>query len=276
MRHALAEGIKQMVDKFQSQTRSRSTCDFTITRAPSRTAWVQSQTRSRSTCDRLEARFHTVLTHRFNLRREAAPHATQKYATAPKESGQFQSQTRSRSTCDFSSGAAREDRKAFQSQTRSRSTCDYNIMGNDVQVVSFNLRREAAPHATRPVCPREPWGLGRFNLRREAAPHATRWLLSYSTTISPVSISDEKPLHMRRIAAMCLIVTCISFNLRREAAPHATRFVPAEEMPLLWFQSQTRSRSTCDTGRLRCGDNKVVSFNLRREAAPHATCEIIK
>src|SRR6266516_3508289 len=96
MRHALAKGIKQMVDKFQSQTRSRSTCDFTITRAPSRTAWFQSQTRSRSTCDRLEARFHTVLTHRFNLRREAAPHATQKYATAPKDSGEFQSHTRSR------------------------------------------------------------------------------------------------------------------------------------------------------------------------------------
>src|SRR6266516_3104697 len=101
MRHALAEGIKQMVDKFQSQTRSRSTCDFTITRAPSRTAWFQSQTRSRSTCDRLEARFHTVLTHRFNLRREAAPHATQKYATAPLAGRQVPFPTRSRLKCEL-------------------------------------------------------------------------------------------------------------------------------------------------------------------------------
>src|SRR6266700_371529 len=246
MRHALAEGIKQMVDKFQSQTRSRSTCDFTITRAPSRTAWVQSQTRSRSTCDRLEARFHTVLTHRFNLRREAAPHATQKYATAPKESGQFQSQTRSRSTCDFSSGAAREDRKAFQSQTRSRSTCDYNIMGNDVQVVSFNLRREAAPHAT-----------------------SSNTLASES--LISVSISDEKPLHMRRIAAMCLIVTCISFNLRREAAPHATWratvgskggcYVSISDEKPLHMRQDLFLPKKCHC----CG------FNLRREAAPHAT-----
>src|SRR6266700_3464841 len=222
MRHALAEGIKQMVDKFQSQTRSRSTCDFTITRAPSRTAWFQSQTRSRSTCDRLEARFHTVLTHRFNLRREAAPHATQKYATAPKESGQFQSQTRSRSTCDFSSGAAREDRKAFQSQTRSRSTCDYNIMGNDVQVVSFNLRREAAPHAT-----------------------SSNTLASDS--LISVSISDEKPLHMRlgqfvpesRGAWGVSISDEKPLHMRRAGCYRTPQLSPP-------FQSQTRSRSTCD------------------------------
>src|SRR6266487_3399743 len=173
MRHALAEGIKQMVDKFQSQTRSRSTCDFTITRAPSRTAWFQSQTRSRSTCD-TEVRDRSEGKWPVSISDEKPLHMRPKVAYALFWLDKlFQSQTRSRSTCDFSSGAAREDRKAFQSQTRSRSTCDYNIMGNDVQVVSFNLRREAAPHAT--------------------AQFSAHGLCSY-----PVSISDEKPLHMRR------------------------------------------------------------------------------
>jgi len=37
-----------------------------------------------------------------------------------------------------------------------------------------------------------------------------------------VSISDEKPLHMRQLLAARGIVHCAGFNLRREAAPHAT------------------------------------------------------
>src|SRR6266487_1782073 len=224
MRHALAEGIKQMVDKFQSQTRSRSTCDFTITRAPSRTAWFQSQTRSRSTCD-TEVRDRSEGKWPVSISDEKPLHMRPKVAYAL-------------FWLD----------KLFQSQTRSRSTCDIEQhLGLGLLNFRFNLRREAAPHATRPVCPREPWGLGRFNLRREAAPHATRWLLSYSTTISPVSISDEKPLHMRlatiergrsgcgwvsisdekplhmRHGAYRLSLASIKcFNLRREAAPHAT------------------------------------------------------
>src|SRR6266487_4054543 len=40
---------------------------------------------------------------------------------------------------------------------------------------------------------------GSFNLRREAAPHATPKFSRIFTSLS-VSISDEKPLHMRRAA----------------------------------------------------------------------------
>src|SRR6266487_4365531 len=86
----------------------------------------------------------------------------------------------------------------------------------------------------------------------------------------PVSISDEKPLHMRLILYSLLrfINSCFNlrreaaphatkeegdlvrhsnfFNLRREAAPHATDEISGPEQELGKFQSQTRSRSTCD------------------------------
>ncbi len=85
---------------------------------------------------------------------------------------------------------------------------------------SFNLRREAAPHATKlmAACPSDMLG---FNLRREAAPHATPQRSLYATE-SVVSISDEKPLHMRLDPIHDRAVRGSRFNLRREAAPHAT------------------------------------------------------
>ncbi len=136
----------------------------------------------------------------------------------------FQSQTRSRSTCDILNSFAasvnvyvsisdekplhmRRKRKApasrleqeFQSQTRSRSTCDVVLT---LQVVGSVVR---------------------FNLRREAAPHATAYNSRASCTSGLVSISDEKPLHMRRPAHPGEHQIGVqSFNLRREAAPHAT------------------------------------------------------
>src|SRR6266487_6351738 len=61
-----------------------------------------------------------------------------------------------------------------------------------------------------------------FNLRREAAPHATGSQIFCPFVFSIVSISDEKPLHMRRPG----------------------RVAKMDTMEL--FQSQTRSRSTCD------------------------------
>src|SRR5713101_5906665 len=39
-----------------------------------------------------------------------------------------------------------------------------------------------------------------FNLRREAAPHATQRRQRCNASTISVSISDEKPLHMRRLA----------------------------------------------------------------------------
>src|SRR6266699_1397020 len=96
------------------------------------------------------ARGHVAPEHsRFNLRREAAPHATASNKWYSQGLWLFQSQTRSRSTCDYSRAVVGDrllivsisDEKplhmrrapgrscpgrvdAFQSQTRSRSTCD--------------------------------------------------------------------------------------------------------------------------------------------------------
>src|SRR6266487_3676793 len=61
----------------------------------------------------------------FNLRREAAPHATTRHSTITDSRFLFQSQTRSRSTCDAAtSSQVKLVDTTFQSQTRSRSTCD--------------------------------------------------------------------------------------------------------------------------------------------------------
>ncbi len=62
----------------------------------------------------------------------------------------------------------------------------------------------------------------RFNLRREAAPHATPGGVQAVPVSWCVSISDEKPLHMRPGAAAPARDEWRRFNLRREAAPHAT------------------------------------------------------
>src|SRR6266487_4048546 len=93
--------------------------------------------------------------------------------------------------------------------------------GTATRAISFNLRREAAPHATpRPIC--------LYRLRFF------------------VSISVEKPLHMRPLFPRAKEVVESCFNLRREAAPHATICARRAAFSFQRFQSQTRSRSTCD------------------------------
>ncbi len=62
----------------------------------------------------------------------------------------------------------------------------------------FNLRREAAPHATQAHPHSQVRQAQSFNLRREAAPHATQCDCGAYMSHSIVSISDEKPLHMRQ------------------------------------------------------------------------------
>src|SRR6266487_2034072 len=110
-----------------------------------------------------------------------------------------------------------------------------------------------------------------FNLRREAAPHATGSQIFCPFVFSIVSISDEKPLHMRH-----------SPGRRRN---RARKVSISDEKPLhmrqsdfgQWhyggeeFQSQTRSRSTCDAKSTGLLWTRTTCFNLRREAAPHAT-----
>src|SRR6266487_2296259 len=106
----------------------------------------------------------------FNLRREAAPHATRNRPGDTMLCTEFQSQTRSRSTCDNALCRLWRVIATFQSQTRSRSTCD------DGKPAYYWV----------PCC--------RFNLRREAAPHATHTDVNNALTFAAVSISDEKPL----------------------------------------------------------------------------------
>jgi len=183
---------------------------------------------------------------RFNLRREAAPHATFLLLRKQTPDSPFQSQTRSRSTCDVKASRLRVAGTWFQSQTRSRSTCDasgfkrkvvhlgvsisdekplhmrqHSTSCKEVCSWCFNLRREAAPHATSRGAAHHAVMRG-FNLRREAAPHAT-------------------------LTSTCVAAPATCFNLRREAAPHATLLNKMREDRRKRFQSQTRSRSTCDS-----------------------------
>src|SRR6266702_2940623 len=73
-----------------------------------------------------------------------------------------------------------------------------------------------------------------------------------------VSISDEKPLHMRR----CIFLSScrrIKVSISDEKPLHMRRPVLTSTMPGgAPFQSQMRSRSTCDTNATTAGGNKQV------------------
>src|SRR6266567_438410 len=162
------------MDEFQSQTRSRSTCDSDATVTGQLLDMFQSQTRSRSTCDEEKERME--LTWKTNvsisdekpLHMRLTPGAWQGFHCIVSISDEKPLHMRLSNQASFSGTGNK-----FQSQTRSRSTCD----------------REAVP---RPIS-----GMKRFNLRREAAPHAT--------------------------------------TIEADSTPESDQ-----------FQSQTRSRSTCD------------------------------
>src|SRR6266568_1979713 len=83
-----------------------------------------------------------------------------------------------------------------------------------------------------------------FNLRREAAPHATCKSCLSIVVQHDVSISDEKPLHMRLCSCWAWLI-----------APSA-------------FQSQTRSRSTCDCDIAGCG-REVPTVSISDEKPLH-------
>src|SRR5258708_6691841 len=61
-----------------------------------------------------------------------------------------------------------------------------------------------------------------------------------------VSISDEKPLQMPPRSTWCPLLASNCFNLKEEAAPHATALKLVSSSGFGFFQSQMRSRSTCD------------------------------
>ncbi len=196
------------IGEFQSQTRSRSTCDLSLVLLPGLwTDGFQSQTRSRSTCDKV-FRVHIRLQHLvsisdekplhmrpsksqhgirwtsgFNLRREAAPHATHLPALSR------------------------------------------------LATAGFNLRREAAPHATRLLLMSVKEVLF-VSISDEKPLHMRLANLSVRTDGIDVSISDEKPLHMRPTKSSGRSCYSNRFNLRREAAPHATPSPSTPSMPI--------------------------------------------
>src|SRR6266566_1285825 len=57
----------------------------------------------------------------------------------------------------------------------------------------------------------------------------------------------------------------LCFNLRREAAPHATPIRGVPWVTITVFQSQTRSRSTCDAGGRMNALALALQWHLERE-----------
>src|SRR5260370_15327282 len=85
----------------------------------------------------------------------------------------------------------------FQSQTRSRSTCDAAaLLIPDRMPICFNLRREAAPHATPTLC-QLPLAISPFQSQTRSRSTCDGNLDAIEESYRKVSISDEKPLHMR-------------------------------------------------------------------------------
>src|SRR6266487_1413647 len=133
----------------------------------------------------------------------------------------------------------------FQSQTRSRSTCDASTyVTPPARLLGFNLRREAAPHATsREERCQMPENVFQSQTRsRSTCDFVKRLCCQLSLH---VSISDEKPLHMRHGAAYS---ECRQFTFQSQTRSRSTcdwRVIGLLS-PFDRFQSQTRSRSTCD------------------------------
>jgi len=157
----------------------------------------------------------------------------------------FQSQTRSRSTCDIDTQEVYRANAPFQSQTRSRSTCDAFLLRMKACPYPVSISDEKPLHMRLAVRPLPISGMS-VSISDEKPLHMR--LINngviYRTVV--VSISDEKPLHMRPKSTGPLWTRTTCFNLRREAAPHATRSSHTYAPPFNSFQSQTRSRSTCD------------------------------
>src|SRR5260370_855429 len=87
----------------------------------------------------------------------------------------------------------------FQSQTRSRSTCDVCSIRRSWLRGQVSISDEKPLHMRRTLHGPHAYPLGCFNLRREAAPHATGQFLEFINSLGNVSISDKKPLHMRHV-----------------------------------------------------------------------------
>src|SRR6266487_6513939 len=138
-------------------------------------------------------------------------------------------------------------------------------------IICFNLRREAAPHAT-PSPPLLKRWITCFNLRREAAPHATSNQASFSGTGNNVSISDEKPLHMRLCSSRLVRCSSIEFQSQTRSRSTCDFKRAGGNVSPVWFQSQTRSRSTCDTVTGGAGGPYTLFQSQTRSRSTCASC----
>ncbi len=146
---------------------------------------------------------------------------------------------------------------------RSRSTCDVLclfIVGMELDVSisdekPLHMRRESSfPDAGR---------LYKFQSQMRSRSTCDGERAGKCIGPFPVSISDEKPLHMR---------LCDSFrgepfysvSISDEKPLHMRPGLRSLPMfPMRWFQSQMRSRSTCDAVCWVPGGYRDIGFNLR-------------
>ena len=209
----------------------------------------------------------------------------------------FQSQTRSQPPCDVALSTGVTISKRVSISDEKPAPMRRTVMAGPGMISSVSISDEK-PAPMRLI---KSWPLtvpaGSFNLRREASPHATgQDIACYASPFSfqsqtrsqppcdiqadllaaqrfTVSISDEKPAPMRRLRGCRIAPEHGCFNLRREASPHATQSPVWSSSAHYQFQSQTRSQPPCDVFTTDVATAKLIGFNLRREASPHATCQ---
>ncbi len=208
---------------FQSQTRSRPSCHAESKRVP-RTSLLgfQSQTRSRPSCHPfLRTPDDPCLA--VSISNEKPPQLPQDLV-ADMVSILYVSISNEKPP-QLPRGVRRKACPGSQSFNLKREAAPVATKGTDKhekrEKSGFNLKREAAPVAT---C--QPTAIGKalhccFNLKREAAPVATcsRHRYRYQRR---VSISNEKPPQLPHDLAQQLAQQLEGFNLKREAAPVAT------------------------------------------------------
>src|SRR5216683_7269140 len=81
--------------------------------------------------------------------------------------------------------------------------------------------------------------------------------------LSVVSISDEKPLHMRHGHAQHVKGGASKFQSQMRSRSTCDDISTHNGHPLSMFQSQMRSRSTCDSANCVCDMIGLLGFNLR-------------
>src|SRR6266699_2184993 len=90
-----------------------------------------------------------------------------------------------------------------------------------------------------------------------------------------VSISDEKPLHMRLHSQVVRVHSLHAVSISDEKPLHMRpRWLGAWEQEGYQFQSQTRSRSTCDLG----GPSAIApaQYQFQSQTRSRSTCDISK